>query len=284
MVKNIIICGSGHGIRCVYRGLHKHGQNFVLCSPDLDLRAEASNEGIKCVNDYKDAIESSSDIVLTAAYKPKIEQFDLDKARFINIHYALLPRYRGMHAIVWAMLNGETHVGFTLHETSLLLDQGPIIYQASTPVSNYTSWELMLTIDGMVENTIHDVVDDYLCGKIIPKPQSNKEAIYVAPRNKEDCRVSWEKWNAIYFSRIIKALVAPYPLPFFEHRGDTIEILSAFIIFRDYVETNGHVVYLDDKYVYVKIPDGLLLIELIRINGVEIKAINYFLKIGIRLK
>jgi methionyl-tRNA formyltransferase len=284
MTDNIIICGNGHGIECVYLGLRQKNKPFILCTEDEKLKEKAAVDGVPVVRHYAEAIKSTQDIVLTAAYKPKITAEDLTTARFVNIHYALLPKYRGMHAIVWAILNGESHVGFTLHETSPLLDQGPVIYQEAVPVGNQTSWELMMIIDELVTTRIHDALIGYAHGKITPTLQCEADAIFVAPRNKEDCRVRWDNWNATFFSRVLKALVSPYPLPFFEHNGQIIEIIAAQVMFKDYIEVNGHLVYVDNEHVYIKIPGGLLRLETIRADGVEMPANQRFQKIGVRFK
>ncbi|CCN47640.1 putative Methionyl-tRNA formyltransferase [Vibrio nigripulchritudo MADA3029] len=282
MTGNIIICGNGHGIECVYRGLIQRNNKFLLCTDDESLKEKASEDGVRIISHYDDGIESEFDIVLTAAYKPKISASDLKKARFVNIHYAMLPKYRGMHAIVWAILNGEDKVGFTLHETSPLLDEGPVIYQEAVLIGEYTSWELMIKIDDLVELRIYDILQDYLNNKLTAMPQNQDEAIFVAPRNLEDCRVLWDSWDTTFFKKALKALVPPYPRPFFEYNSQVIEIVSASVIKRDYFEINGHLVYIDYDLVYVKLSDGLLCLDKIKVDGEEKKAISHFKKIGIR--
>jgi methionyl-tRNA formyltransferase len=282
MINNIIICGQGHGVECVYRGLHNHGQRFILCTEDAVLKEKAVSDGIPVVKHYLQAIKNRSDIVLTAAYKPKITLEDLSRANFVNIHYALLPKYRGMHAVVWAILNGESHVGFSLHQTSELLDQGPLIYQESLAIGDKTSWELMMLIDELVSSKIYTVLNDYVAGRIIPKPQNEADAIFVAPRNLEDCKVRWNDWDAVFFSRILKALVPPYPLPYFQYGDKKIEIESASVVPKNYIEINGHLVYVDKNSIYVKIPGGLLRVERVRVDGEQILANQYFTKIGVR--
>jgi methionyl-tRNA formyltransferase len=54
----------------------------------------------------------------------------------INLHPALLPRYRGPAAIEWAFRNGDTEVGFTVHRMAEELDTGPILAQARIPVED----------------------------------------------------------------------------------------------------------------------------------------------------
>src|SRR5215210_2874463 len=52
----------------------------------------------------------------------------------INMHPALLPRYRGPAAIEWALRNGDAEMGFTIHRLASDFDTGPILAQARIPV------------------------------------------------------------------------------------------------------------------------------------------------------
>jgi methionyl-tRNA formyltransferase len=282
-MSQLIVCGEGHGVECIYNGLHQQGVPFVLCTPEGSLAIQARKDGIQVSESYLEAISSPEDIVLTAAYKPKIPSEHLAKCRFINVHYALLPRYRGMHAIVWSILNGEKEVGFTIHETSALLDQGPVIHQQRIPIANRTSWQLMEEIDGLVGNCITQVVQDYRDGKLAPTPQDEAGAIFVAPRNREDCRVDWTTWDAAFFNRALQALVPPYPRPFFDFKGKLVEIEKAEVVSRDYREILGHVVYVDECSVWIKIPGGLLRSYLFIVDGVSVAAPQILRSIGIRL-
>lgn len=53
-----------------------------------------------------------------------------------NIHYGELPRYGGVSPIQWAILNGEDHVGISLHFMNENFDEGPIIAQRTLPILN----------------------------------------------------------------------------------------------------------------------------------------------------
>jgi len=54
--------------------------------------------------------------------------------RLVNLHNAPLPRYRGMRPINWALLNGESSHGVTIHEIDEGVDTGAIISQCTFPV------------------------------------------------------------------------------------------------------------------------------------------------------
>ena len=49
--------------------------------------------------------------------------------RLINLHNSPLPKYRGMSPINWALKNGESSHGFTIHEITPGIDDGPIVSQ-----------------------------------------------------------------------------------------------------------------------------------------------------------
>lgn len=54
--------------------------------------------------------------------------------RVLNLHNAPLPAYRGVNPINWALKNGETSHGVTLHEVTAGIDDGPIVAQTTFPI------------------------------------------------------------------------------------------------------------------------------------------------------
>lgn len=56
-----------------------------------------------------------------------------------NLHPSELPAYRGMHPVIYAIMNGEKNVGITLHRITAGIDTGPIVFQSNEPVTEYDS-------------------------------------------------------------------------------------------------------------------------------------------------
>jgi phosphoribosylglycinamide formyltransferase 1 len=54
--------------------------------------------------------------------------------RILNIHPSLLPKYPGLHTHQRALDAGDSVAGCTVHEVTPILDDGPILGQASVPV------------------------------------------------------------------------------------------------------------------------------------------------------
>ena len=56
------------------------------------------------------------------------------EGRMLNIHPSLLPKYKGLHTHARALAAGDTVHGCTVHEVTPVLDDGPILGQATVPV------------------------------------------------------------------------------------------------------------------------------------------------------
>ena len=189
-------------------------------------------------------------------------------------------------SIVWALLNGEDEIGITIHEMNAILDSGPIIFQHGIEVGNKNSWDLMIECDRWIEINVSRIIELYLLGELPPRQQNHKLATYVTRRTLNDCKVDWHKWNAVLFSRYLRALVDPYPLPFFTFDNVTWNITSAEISFNDYIEMPGRVVYRDFDAVYVKLDGGVLKLKTVQdSNNLEkiLPAREILRKIGLML-
>jgi len=71
------------------------------------------------------------DFFLVVAYGKIMpeEIINMPKLGSINIHYSLLPKYRGASPVESAILNGDTETGITIQKMQFEMDSGPIIAQ-----------------------------------------------------------------------------------------------------------------------------------------------------------
>lgn len=79
------------------------------------------------------------DVVASVYYRHRIKKHVIDACdgRIFNLHPALLPKYRGCSSLTWAMVQGESQVGFTYHYVDEEYDTGNIIIQESEPLEPY---------------------------------------------------------------------------------------------------------------------------------------------------
>lgn len=99
---------------------------------------------LKDLPEYK---EQSVDYLFSIVNGKILSKEDLKIARCaaINYHDSLLPKYAGVHATTWSILNGETIHGITWHLINEGIDEGDIVYQGQFPIAaNETALTLNL--------------------------------------------------------------------------------------------------------------------------------------------
>ncbi len=76
------------------------------------------------------------DISVVVAYGKIIPEEILDMPKFgsINVHYSLLPKYRGASPVESAVLNGETETGVSIQKMEYKMDTGPILAAEKTEI------------------------------------------------------------------------------------------------------------------------------------------------------
>jgi methionyl-tRNA formyltransferase len=102
----------------------------------------ARSRGIPAVESgrYEDLSELSNpawhpDLAFSVFYSRIIKASFIGRCRrILNLHNGPLPRYRGVSPINWALKNGETSHGVTIHEITPGIDDGPIVSQAKTSI------------------------------------------------------------------------------------------------------------------------------------------------------
>jgi len=276
---SIVFIGSGHGGVVALKSLQSCFKKIEVISKDKDILSILREEDITVNSLY----DTQTDLVVCAGYKSIISEDILLKKTVINTHPSLLPKYRGMHGLVWAMLNYEEELGFTIHLVNKYIDDGDILEQFKIRYNNQTSKEIMDIFDNYIEKNLARVVTDFINHKITPTPQDRSKATWVAKRDIEDCVIDFNYDNR-YIDMLFKVLVRPYPLPIIKNGDKKYEINGYTLITRDYRANIGQVVNIEDRKVYIKVKEGLLIIEkLIDYDTKEPISASDIFKIGKRL-
>ncbi|MBX9929529.1 MAG: hypothetical protein K2X99_11500 [Gemmatimonadaceae bacterium] len=269
--------GDGWGAVAALRSLQARFPAIEVVTRDPDVVALLRTTDIA-----RGAIEAiTASVIVCAGYQPIIPAALVEARTMINVHYSLLPRYRGMHSTVWAILNGERELGLSIHLMNQDIDDGPLLAQCVVPYEDQTSTEIMERCNALVEQTLGDVVAEFLAGTRRAQPQDRAQATWVPRRNRDDCALDFSL-SVAELHRVFRALVRPYPLPHLTSRGVRYEVADATLVARDYRCTTGRVVNIDAEGVWVKVADGLLVVRTLERDGERIDA-RTVLKRGERL-
>lgn len=147
------------------------------------------------------------DLLLVCDYGQKIPAETIKTAKLggINIHFSLLPKYKGAAPIEWAILNGDCETGITFLTLEDEIDNGKIIIQEKYKMTgNETSGDLynLLTLKSV--ELLPEVLNNYIEGKIILKPQNNLNSNFAPRLKKDDARIDWSK-KPLDIYRMIRA-------------------------------------------------------------------------------
>lgn len=105
----------------------------------------------------------------------------------VNVHYSLLPRYRGATPLETALLAGETETGVTVQKVVREVDAGDILAQEATPIApNETARELRPRLIELGARLLIETLPRYERGEITPIPQDPTLATFTRKIKKED--------------------------------------------------------------------------------------------------
>jgi methionyl-tRNA formyltransferase len=278
MMSEIVFAGDGWGALAGLESMQEHFDAIAILTDDSEVRARA-----RSCDRIVDAFEASTGRTVVCSGFGRLLPAEVlhRKDAFLNVHYSLLPKYRGHHATVWTILNGDTTHGITIHKMDERMDAGPILLQKGYACAGMNALEMMNACNALTRQWLGLCVRDFLRGQIEPQTQDEARATWGAKRNLDDCLVNFDA-TAIELERLFRALVPPYPRPMLRVSGELLEIASARVLQRSYVCTNGRVVNVDAAGAYIKIADGLLVVEAFS-RGHDTVPPHAVLRVGQRL-
>jgi len=150
------------------------------------------------------------DCVVVSSYDRILPSDLLASCRFVNVHYAPLPQFRGRANVNWAIITGQPTAAITVHVLDRELDAGNILFQQSTPIDcDDTVADLYERLNALQLRHLGDTIVRHLAGDE-GSPQAQQQATYGCTRLPADGEIDWSRpTHAI--DALVRALVAPFP-------------------------------------------------------------------------
>ncbi len=153
---------------------------------------------------------------------------DIPRQGWVNLHFSLLPAWRGAAPVQHAILAGDQITGATTFRIVLELDAGPIFATVTEPVRpDDTAGDLLHRLSLSGARLLVDTLDGIQDGTLTPTPQPETDAqvSYASKINVEDARIDWTQ-PAEVVDRLVRAC-APAPGAWTTFRGERFKINSA---------------------------------------------------------
>jgi len=216
------------------------------------------------------------DILLVVAYGKILPAWLLKSPskESINIHYSLLPKYRGASPIQSALLNDEKVTGISIMKMTHGLDEGPVYVFHKQKICDKDNKDILedkLT-SLAIKNIEKDLSDIYL-SKLTPIEQDSKNISYCKKIDKLSGKITLDKEETNSIFRKYKAYYG-WPGLYFELKDLKIKIHGIDVNIHKKTEFVNNKFYFQDGFLYAKTIDGSIVITHLQFPGKGIISSN----------
>jgi len=191
------------------------------------------------------------------------EALDIPTLGALNLHGSLLPKYRGRVPVNWAVINGESETGATLHYMVEKPDAGDMVDQEKVPILfTDTALDLFNKVTEAAVKVIGRSWPLLVTGKARRTPMNLAAGSYFGGRKPADGLIDWTM-GAVRIYNLIRGVTHPYPGAFTYLDGMKVTIWRAWPI--DGSGAPGRVV--SENPLLVGTGEGLLEIRSLQIEG-----------------
>ncbi|MEV5706990.1 methionyl-tRNA formyltransferase [Actinoallomurus sp. NPDC052274] len=199
-------------------------------SPVAERAAEAGVEVLKPAKvkdpEFLDRLRDiAPDCCPVVAYGALIPRSALDIPRhgWVNLHFSLLPAWRGAAPVQHAVLHGDDITGAATFQIEADLDTGPVFGVVTEPIlPEDTSGDLLGRLAGTGAHLLVATMDGIEDGTLEPRPQPADGVSYAAKLTPDDARVDWSK-PALRVDRLLRACT-PAPGGWTTFRGERLKL------------------------------------------------------------
>jgi len=171
---------------------------------------------------------SDAEVAIVVAYGRilPLEYLRAPRRGCINVHFSLLPLYRGAAPANWAIVNGETKTGVTTMFIKEELDSGPILLQRETLIGETeTAPELMRRLAGIGAEVLSETLGQIEV--ITPRPQHDRDATFAPLLTKADGLINWSS-PAVAIERCVRGF-QPWPNAYTHYQNRRLIIWRAAV-------------------------------------------------------
>ena len=205
------------------------------------------------------------DFLLSFYYRNMIkpEVLELVSKGALNLHGSYLPKYRGRVPVNWAVINGETETGATLHYMVAKPDAGDIVDQQKIPiVFTDTAFDVFNNLTVAAVDLISRSWPQLQAGTAPRIPMNLQQGSYFGGRKPADGKIDWTK-SAEQIYNLIRGVTHPYPGAFSMLEGKRVVIWQA----RPVSGIGSPGLIISTEPLQVGTGDGLLEIRQLQVEG-----------------
>lgn len=194
---------AGHDVRLVVT--RPEARRARRASPEpTAVGALAAQLGLPVGIDPQEAAAVGAELGVVVAYGRLLRPPLLERLPLVNVHFSLLPRWRGAAPVEWALRSGDAETGVSLMRVEPSLDTGPVYAARRLAIGeDLTAEELRAALADLGAQLLVERLSRGLASLGEPVAQSG-EPTWAPPLSSEDRRLSWER-PAAELHRLVRA-------------------------------------------------------------------------------
>lgn len=208
------------------------------------------------------------DVIVVVAYGKILpsEILTLPPMKCINLHFSLLPKYRGAAPVQWALINGEEVTGVTTFVLVEKVDAGPILLQKKVLIEPEDNTALLghrLAIAGA--SLMQETLEGLKANRLSSIPQVENLATLAPLLRKEDGRIDWARKNTVILGQIRG--MNPWPGATTTLNGKLLKIHHAEMDANKKTGAPGEILGMTSEGLEVACQPGTLLLTELQLEG-----------------
>jgi methionyl-tRNA formyltransferase len=191
-------------------------QNIPVLQPEKLSKSEEAIETLKTLG---------TELIVMVAFGQILKKsvLTLPPEGVINLHFSLLPHYRGAAPVNWAIINGDTETGVCTMFTEAGLDTGPVLLRHSVKLDeNINAEELSRELADIGASVTILTLEKLLAKELTPEKQDDTNATFAPMLSKELGLIDWSR-SARDIHNLVRGLI-PWPSAYTQFRGHNLKI------------------------------------------------------------
>lgn len=170
-------------------------------------------------------------VIAFGALIPEV-MLDVPRLGWLNVHFSLLPRWRGAAPVQWAIRSGDATTGVTIFRLDAGLDTGPILALQEYPIAAVdTHGSLLDALSRIGAPLLVQTLDALEAGAVSMTPQDDEGATLAPKITTADAQIDWNE-SSVTVDRLIRSCT-PTPGAWTTVAGERIRIAPVSITERD---------------------------------------------------
>jgi methionyl-tRNA formyltransferase len=222
-------------------------------------------------------------IIVVVAYGRILPKTILDLPPYgcLNVHYSLLPKYRGAAPAAWTIINGEEQGGVTTMKLVEKMDAGAIYLQEPLSLApDETTGSLQKKLTPIGSRLLAETLGRLKEGSLIPREQDGSQASLAPMLKKEDGLIDWRR-AAVEIERRVRGF-DPWPGSFTYLNGRLLKVHRTMIITENRGEP-GEIIRADSGGFWVATSAGIIGLEEVQLENKKKLPGTEFIK-GARIR